>query len=106
MSFLMKKAKAGDWVQIHNVILSPEERAPQVPEDTRQVPFEMWLKGFLVEEEAAIGDEVAITTVIGRQIRGTLVAVNPAYPHNFGEPVPELLTIGAELRALISDQGE
>lgn len=93
-------------MQIHNVILSPEERAPQVPEDTRRVPFEMWLKGFLVEEEAAIGDEVTITTVIGRQIKGTLVAVNPVYPHNFGEPVPELLTIGAELRALIADGGE
>lgn len=102
---MMYKAKAGDWVQIHNVVLPPGERAPQVPEDTQKVPFEMWLKGFLVDAEAQIGQDVTIETVIGRQIKGTLSAVNPAYPHNFGEPVPELLTIGRELRELI-EEGE
>ena len=100
----MEQAKAGDWVQIHNVILSAEERASQVPEDTRQVPFEMWLKGFLVDDEAEMGQEVTIVTVTGRRIVGTLVAVNPIYPHNFGEPVPELLGIGHELRELLAEE--
>ena len=100
----MEQAKAGDWVQIHSVILSAGERAPQVPEDTRQVPFEMWLKGFLVDDEAGVGQEVTIATVTGRQVGGTLVSVNPIYPHDFGEPVPELLAIGPELRELLAEE--
>ena len=102
----MEQAKAGDWVQIHNVILSAEERAPQVPEDTRQVPFEVRLKGFLVDAEAEVGQEVTVATVTGREIKGTLVAVKPVYPHNFGEPVPELLGIGHELRELLAEEHE
>jgi 2-amino-4-ketopentanoate thiolase alpha subunit len=102
----MKTAKAGDWVQVHTVVLPPGERAPQVPADTQKVPFEMWLKGFLVDVEAQVGQDVTIETVVGRQLRGTLVAVNPAYPHSFGEPVPELLSIGRELRALIEEPGD
>ena len=100
----MSVAKAGEWVQIHNVILPAEERAAHVPEDTRQVPFEMWLKGFLIDEEAQIGDTVTIETVTGREVMGELVAVNPRYPHSFGEPVPELMSIGRELRALIEEE--
>ena len=100
-----EKARRGDWVQIHNVILPAGKRAPQVPDDTQKVPFEMLLKGFLEEAEAKLGQEVTITTVIGRQVRGQLVAVSPAYPHNFGKPVPELLTIGPELRAMLVEEG-
>lgn len=100
----MRVAKAGEWVQIHNVILTARERAVHVPVDTRQVPFEMWLKGFLVDDAAQIGDEVTIATVTGRHVTGKLVAINPAYPHSFGEPVPELLAIGRELRALIAEE--
>lgn len=102
----MAKAKAGDWVQIHNVILSAEERAPQVPEDTRQVPFEVRLKGFLVDVEAEVGEKVTVATVTGREIEGTLVAVMPGYVHNFGEPVPELLGIGHELREFLAGEHE
>lgn len=100
---MAETARRGDWVQIHNVILEPGARAPQVPEDTQKVPFEMLLKGFLMEAEAEIGQDVRIKTVIGREITGRLVAINPAYPHNFGEPVPALLSIGQELRALLSE---
>lgn len=102
----MNKARMGDWVQIHNVVLPPGERAPQTPPDTQQVPFEMRLKGFLVDAEAEVGQDVTVETVIGRRIKGTLVAVNPAYPHSFGQPVAELLTIGRELRALIEEAGD
>jgi 2-amino-4-ketopentanoate thiolase alpha subunit len=102
---MTQKAKQGDWVQIHNVILPPGQRAPQVPEDTQKVPLEMWLKGFLDDAEAEIGQQVTITTVIGRQVQGELVVVAPAYPHNFGQPVPELLTLGRELRAMLESTG-
>lgn len=99
-----RKARRGDWVQIHNILLQPGERAPQVPDDTRKVPFEMFLKGFLRDEEARIGQAVTIETIIGRQVRGTLVAINPAYPHDFGKPVPELLSIGPQLRAILAEE--
>lgn len=95
------KAIKGDWVQIHSVLLEAGQRAPHVPEDTQQVPFEMWLKGFLDDAEAEVGQAVTITTVIGRQVSGTLVAVRPRYPHDFGEPVPQLQSIGRELRAML-----
>jgi 2-amino-4-ketopentanoate thiolase alpha subunit len=100
-----QNAKQGDWVQIHNIILAPAQRAPQVPDDTKRVPLEMWLKGFLNEAEAELGQEVTITTVTGRQVSGRLVAIAPAYPHNFGQPVQELLTLGGELRDMLVPTG-
>lgn len=95
----------GTWVQIHQIVLRPEERAPQVPDDTKQVPLELRVKGFL-ETEANIGDEVTIKTLCGRMIQGRLVEVNPRYEHDFGNPVPELLTIGQELRAFLFEEGK
>jgi hypothetical protein len=92
----------GTWVEIHRVVLSSGERAPQVPEDTRRVPLEMRVKGVLAET-AAIGEEVEIVTPVGRRLRGTLVSRNPAYTHGFGPPIPELTPIGAEVRAILRE---
>ncbi|MGQ9856618.1 MAG: 2-amino-4-oxopentanoate thiolase subunit OrtA [Fervidobacterium sp.] len=94
-------AKKGDWVQVQVRILEPNERAPQVPEDTKKVPLEMRVKGFLIDEKAEIGNTVNIKTPTGRIVSGTLVAINPKYEHDFGEPVPELITIGMELREFL-----
>lgn len=94
-------AKKGDWVQIEVTILSPKERAPQVPEDTKNVPLQMRVKGFLLNENALIGENVDIQTMTGRIVTGKLVSVNPKYEHDFGEPVPELITIGKELREFL-----
>lgn len=96
----MTDAKKNDWVQIHSIVLKPEERSPHLPEDTKKVPLEVWQKGFITHD-ATIGDEVEIETVIGRKVKGKLVTVNPVYEHNFGKPVPELLTIGMELRKFL-----
>jgi hypothetical protein len=92
------------WVEIHRIVLAPGERAPQVPEDTRQVPLEMRTKGFLVEG-AAIGEDAEIETPTGRRLRGTLVAANPAYTHGFGPPIPELSTIGSAVRRILREWG-
>lgn len=89
----MSIIKAGTWVEIEKNLLSPEQRAPQVPEDTRKTPYVMKVSGFLVAD-AMVGDEVAIKTLIGREINGTLKVVRPHYEHSFGETVEELLTIG------------
>ncbi len=94
--------KKGQWVEVYRVVLSPEKRAPQVPDDTKKVPLEMRVKGFL-ERDAKIGDEAVITTAAGRKISGRLDAVNPAYTHGFGEPIGELIGIGREVRGILAE---
>ena len=94
-------AKRGDWVRIHNIVLNVGERADNIPEDTQNVPLEMWDKGFLINEEANIGDLVEVETYIGRKIEGELLEVNPYYEHDFGKAVPELLYIGRQARELL-----
>ena len=96
-------AVKGDWVRIHKVMMHEGERAPQVPEDTANVPFEMWQKGFLVNEEAEAGSIVEIKTVIGRKVSGTLVEVNPYYSHSFGKCVPEIQKIDQQLRSIMRE---
>lgn len=96
------QARRGDWVQVHQVILPAGRRAPQVPPETQAVPLEMWVKGFLLADRAGLGDIVDIRTLAGRRLSGRLVAIEPAYEHGFGRPVPELLAIGPEVRALLS----
>ena len=95
-------AKKGDWVQIRQIILEPGQRSSQVPEDTSKVPLVLLVKGFLTSD-ANLGDKVTITTVIGREITGELVAVNPSYNHSFGSPPRELISIGSELRRMLKD---
>ena len=102
----MAIAKKGDWVKIHNVVLTPEQRAPQVPEDTKKVPLEMWDKGFLLNDEASIGENVEVETYIGRKISGKLIEVAPYYDHDFGKCVPELLYVGRQLRGILEDGEE
>ena len=94
------RAAKDTLVEIHRFLLDNWERAPQVPQDTREVPLEMKVKGFLLHE-AALGDEVEIITAAGRKIQGTLRAVNPSYDHLFGPPIPELSTIGREVRQIL-----
>lgn len=94
----------GAWVEIHCVSLAPGERAPRVPEDTQGVPLEMRVKGFLAAP-AALGEQAEIVTPVGRRLHGTLTQVNPAYTHGFGSPIPELSTIGEEVRATLRARG-
>ena len=95
----------GTWVEIDTVVLNAGERAPQVPADTRRVPLEMRVKGYLLKP-AAIGGNAEIETPSGRHLRGRLAEVNPAYTHSFGKPVPELSSIGREVRALLRHKGK
>jgi len=93
----MNPIAPGTWVEIEQVVLTPEQRAPTLPDDTRQTPYVLRVSGFLVEAAEA-GAPARIRTVIGRELEGRLKTVNPSYSHSFGETVPELLTIGAEAR--------
>jgi hypothetical protein len=95
----------GSWVLIHRNILEAAERAPQVPEDTKKVPLELWVKGSL-QSNAEIGAEVEVITRTGRRERGTLLEVNPTYTHGFGDFVPELLEISRQVRAVVFEGEE
>ncbi len=95
-------AKRGDWVKIHAIVLRAEERSPHLPQDTKKVPLEMWVNGFL-REDAKIGDEVQVSTLSGRIVSGTLVEVNPRYTHDFGDPIAELLKIGPNLKRILEE---
>ncbi len=95
------KAKKNDWVRIHSIVLNVGERAESLPEDTKKVPLEMWDKGFLLDDEAEIGQEVEIETYIGRKVKGKLIEINPYYKHDFGKSVPELLYIGRQAREIL-----
>jgi 2-amino-4-ketopentanoate thiolase alpha subunit len=91
----MSTIKQGTWVEIERVLLQPDERAPTLPEDTRQTPYVLRVSGFLLAD-AALGETVRVRTIIGRELEGVLRTVNPSYSHSFGTTVPELLTIGTE----------
>jgi hypothetical protein len=99
-----KIVAAGTWVEIYSVVLEPGQRAPRIPDDTKQVPLEMRVKGFLAAPGKQ-GDSIDIITPSGRRLRGTLVSVNPAYAHGFGAPIPELTAIASEVRALLRERG-
>lgn len=89
----MSQIQPGTWVEIKQVVLTPEQRAPTLPEDTKATPYLLRVSGFLVGP-AELGGPARVRTLIGRELDGTLVRVNPSYTHSFGDTVPELLTIG------------
>ncbi len=88
---------AGTWVAVEQTVLWPGERAPGLPPETAAVPLVARVKGFLLSR-AAPGESVLVRTAVGREVEGILREVNPPYTHGFGELVPEILTIGAEVR--------
>ena len=91
----MSTVTAGTWVQVERVVLEPTERAANLPDDTRAVPYLLRVSGFLLED-AVLGDEARVRTLIGRELSGSLTTVNPSYDHSFGETVQELLDIGLD----------
>ncbi len=100
---MTKRAIKNTWVEVGGVVLQKVERSPNLPEDTKQVPFEMRVKGFLLHD-AVKGEKAEIITPSGRTVRGTLLEINPAYTHMFGSPIPELSPIAGEIRAILRER--
>ncbi|NLY36027.1 MAG: 2-amino-4-ketopentanoate thiolase [Tissierellia bacterium] len=90
------------WVRINDVLLQPEERADNIPEDTKAVPMEFWTKGYLLED-ANMGDPVKVRTKAGRVVEGNLVEVNPQHQLDYGKLVPELLRVGEDARRILRE---
>lgn len=99
----MERIATGTWVQVKDVILPPEGRAPQVPDDTKRVPLEMYVRGFLTAE-GELNQRVTIKTPAGRLVEGLLVDAAPAHTHSFGKTVPEMQRIGLELREILAKE--
>ena len=102
----MSYAAKGDWVQIHQIVLPAGERAPQVPAETKIVPLELWVKGFLLDNKAEKDNNVTIRTLAGRELSGRLVSKNPRYEFDYGDPQPELIAIGPEIRAILEEKAD
>lgn len=81
--------KKNTHVQIYQIVLSASQRAENLPPDTMKVPFEVRVKGNLIED-ANIGDICTIKTRTNRLEKGVLIAVEPYYKHGFGHYVDEL----------------
>jgi hypothetical protein len=91
----VSQIQPGTWVEIEQIVLTPEQRAPTLPEDTKRVPYVLHVSGFLLEP-AELGGPARVRTLIGRELSGALITINPSYSHSFGSTVPELLRIGTE----------
>lgn len=95
--------KKDSWVRIHAVALKPEERASNIPDNTKAVPLEFWTKGYLLED-AKMGDWVKVRTKAGRVVEGNLVELNPQYSLDYGQLVPELLRVGEDARRILREE--
>lgn len=93
----------GTWVQIRSILLRPEERTGNLPEETKKVPLEMWIKGTLLDA-SELGEKVRIRTVTGRKVTGTLCAVEPAFRHDYGAYVPEIQKITQIVKATLGEE--
>jgi hypothetical protein len=91
----MAKIAQGTWVEIEQVVLTPEQRVQTLPQETRSVPYLLRVSGFLLQD-AEIGQDAQVKTIIGRKLTGKLKIVNPGYSHSFGETIAELLPIGTD----------
>ena len=84
--------KKNSFVQIYQVVLSRKERAENLPLDTKEVPFEIRMKGKLLHD-AHLGESVKIETPTKRIEQGILIAVEPYFMHSFGHHVETLRAV-------------
>jgi hypothetical protein len=82
----------GSYVRIRKTILQPNERSQNLPEDTKLVPFKMWVKGYLTED-SDLFDIVTVKTITGREETGRLKEASPTYKHGYGDFVEEELKL-------------
>lgn len=92
--------KKGTYIEVEEIILYSEERASNIPEETRATPLKAWIRGYS-QGDTDIDEEVEIITVTGRRIKGIVKMEKPRYDHDFGEYVEELEKIGINAREML-----
>lgn len=96
-----QRCSVGEWVEVERILLEPADRSPNLPPETAEKPLVQWSKGF-ADAEASLGEVLTVETMTGRRVTGRLSAINPGYHHTFGSPVPELTSVGRDLRARLA----
>jgi hypothetical protein len=99
------RCTVGEWVEVERVLLEPADRSRALPPETAIQPMLVWSTGFATTE-GGLGDEVTVETMTGRTVTGRLSAINPGYFHTFGNPIRELVSVGRDLRARLSEYRE
>jgi len=97
-------AEKGAWVRIKKVVFEGGQRSDRLPEETRKVPFVVWVKGEL-ESAGEVGDTVRARTKSGRVEEGELVEVNPVYELGYGGHVEQLRRVGDGAREALFGAG-
>lgn len=90
----------GSFVEIEQIILEAENRAENIPEDTKKTSLKLWAKGWLLED-SEIECEAKIKTINGRIMEGIITEINPRYSYAFGEFIPEVTYIGTQVKKLL-----
>ncbi len=81
------RAREGDWVEVECKLLDPADRSKNLPPETAEKPLMMWVKGFALGE-AAMGEELTIETITGRQVTGVALGGEPRLLHHVRRPDP------------------
>ena len=84
----------GTWVEVERALPMGNRRLPSRPLALGKPSCEMLrISGFLLED-AELGQQVRIRTIMGKLHVGKLRIQSPSYGHSFGHTVPELLKVG------------
>ena len=93
--------KKGTWVEIEEIVLLPEDRAVNIPDETKKTPIKSWVRGNCLSD-CELENDVQVETNIGRIAKGKVVDIEPGYYHTYGKYVEEISKIGKQARELIA----
>ncbi len=90
----MSTIPKGTWVEVERTLIATGRRAAALNLDPSKAPsYTVRVSGFLLED-AELGQQVRIRTIIGKVHVGKLRIQSPSYGHSFGHTVPELVKVG------------
>lgn len=93
--------KKGTWVEIEEIVLTPEDRTKNIPDETKKTPLKAWIRGNCLSE-CELENEVQVETNVGRIVKGKVVQIEPGYYHTYGNCVEEISNIGKQAREIIA----
>ncbi|MBU3159665.1 2-amino-4-ketopentanoate thiolase [Clostridium frigoris] len=93
--------KKGTWVEVEEIVLTPKDRAVNIPDETKKTPLKCWIRGNCISD-CELGNEVEVETNVGRIAKGIVVQIEPGYYHTYGKYVEEISNIGKQAREMIS----
>ncbi|SUY46131.1 Uncharacterised protein [Clostridium putrefaciens] len=92
--------RKGTWIEIEEVVLEVDDRASNIPIETKATPLKCWIRGYCMED-CDLGEYVQVKTNIGRIAKGVVVEVEPGYYHTYGKYVSEISRIGIQAKEMI-----